>query len=502
MPRPFIPLSVPQFAELLSKFTFTRPVREVHVHGTWRPNYAQERGLASIESMFLFHTQTNGWSDIAQHLTIDSRGTIWTGRSWNQVPASATGHNTGAFMFEMIGDFNKGKDVITDAQRLTAHLVTAFVLRKCNLGLDNVRFHREFTNLKTCPGTSLSLSDFRQGVQKQLANFPEGDSVIFDDSDSSFNASDDPANLENARKVRDLLLEFLNTQPAPTAADSENAELDCGSYSDSAEADEGNAGEFDLPAEMFRSNGSFEPTNIVMNRRFIGPINVPVQFTEVDGMAMYEGDIVLTDDVEEARKANQDGSKGVGIVGSAFRWPDGKVPYVMKDGLDDTVKRAIQHWMDRTPFKFVKRTNEADFISFERRGGCFSNVGRKGGMQVISIGNGCSLGSAIHEIGHALGLWHEQSRSDRDQFIKINFDNIDPAARNNFNKHVLDGKDLGAYDFGSIMHYPAFAFAIDPSKPTIVTPGGQPIGQRNGLSKGDIAAIRLLYPALNWAPFT
>lgn len=507
MPRPFIPLSTQQFAELLRKFTFTRPITAVHVHGTWRPNHSQDSGLSAIESMFIFHTKTNGWSDIAQHLTIDSRGIIWTGRSWNQIPASATGHNTGAFMFEMIGDFDKGKDKFTDPQMLTAHLVTALVLRKCGLGLNNVRFHNEFTNLKTCPGTSIDLATYRQAVNKQLINFSDNDPIAFDEEQgSSFNTADDEAGLENAVKVRSLLLDFIGTTATPTSDAEEDAELDCG-LENQYDENEVNADptamadpDLDLPANMFRSGKTVEDTTIVMGRRVVGPINVDAQFTDVDGMALFEGDIVLSE-TDEARKAAEPGSRGVGITGTKFRWPDGIVPYVIKDvALTPTVMAAIKHWLNNTPIRFIRKTAEHnDYISFEARSGCWSRVGRQGGMQVISLGGGCGIGSAIHEIGHSLGLWHEQSRSDRDQHVQIVWDNIDPQFRHNFDKHILDGQDLGAYDFGSIMHYPAKAFALDPAKPTILTANGQPIGQRTGLSKGDLTALKLLYPKLKWA---
>lgn len=507
MPRPFIPLSTQQFAELLSKFTFTRQITAVHVHGTWRPNHSQDKGLASVESMFTFHTKTNGWSDIAQHLTIDSRGVIWTGRSWNQTPASASGHNTGAFMFEMIGDFDRGKDKFTDPQMLTAHVVTALVLRKCGLRLNNIRFHNEFTDLKTCPGTSIDLTTFRQAVNKQLVNFSDNDPIAFDEEQgSSFGASDDEAGLESARKVRSLLLDFIGTTPATVSDAEADAELDCGPEQhydgNGMEADSTTIPDpaLDLPADMFRSGKTAEDTTIVMPRKVVGPINVNAQFTEVDGMALFEGDIVLSE-ADEAREANKEGSRGVGIIGTKFRWPDSIIPYVIKDAaLTATVQAAISHWEKNTPFRFVKRiAGQSDYISFEARSGCWSRVGRQGGMQVISLGGGCGIGSAIHEIGHAMGLWHEQSRSDRDQHITIVWDNIDPQFRHNFDKHVLDGQDLGAYDFGSIMHYPAKAFALDTSKPTILTANGQPIGQRTGLSKGDIGALKLLYPKLKWA---
>jgi hypothetical protein len=190
-------------------------------------------------------------------------------------------------------------------------------------------------------------------------------------------------------------------------------------------------------------------------------------------------------------------SLGIGIKGEHFRWPNGVVPYMTVDALAGRVKAAIDHWEARTPIRFVKRTNEADYVSFEVQSGCWSWVGRQGGMQVISLDTGCGLGAAVHEIGHCLGLWHEQSRSDRDNFIEIVKENIQPGRESQFDMHIQDGTDLGNYDFASIMHYPETAFSRN-NQPTIRVKGGQSIGQRNGLSQGDIAAIKTLYPNLNW----
>ena len=63
----------------------------------------------------------------------------------------------------------------------------------------------------------------------------------------------------------------------------------------------------------------------------------------------------------------------------------------------------------------------------------------------------------------------------------------------NFDQHITDGDDVGSYDYGSIMHYPREAFALDPGRPTLVTPHGEAIGQRLGLSAGDIAAVAEMY---------
>ena len=118
----------------------------------------------------------------------------------------------------------------------------------------------------------------------------------------------------------------------------------------------------------------------------------------------------------------------------------------------------------------------------------------QGGQQTISLGAGCSTGNAIHEIGHTVGLWHEQSREDRDLFVAINWQNIQTGMSAQFNQHITDGDDLGGYDYGSIMHYPRTAFSSNGQETITPTDPNAQIGQRNGLSAGDIAAVAAMYP--------
>ena len=67
---------------------------------------------------------------------------------------------------------------------------------------------------------------------------------------------------------------------------------------------------------------------------------------------------------------------------------------------------------------------------------CCSNVGRVGGAQTLVLGSGCGVfGIVLHEIGHAIGFWHEQSRPDRDDFVEVLINNIFPKRRHNFKKH-------------------------------------------------------------------
>ena len=233
-----------------------------------------------------------------------------------------------------------------------------------------------------------------------------------------------------------------------------------------------------------------------------------VQYVVVDGDAMFEGDIVLgtAEQVEresELLKAEVRGElqSGVLITGDQYRWPNCTVPYDIEPTLPTQarVTDAIAHWHTNTGFRFVLRTaaNAAqypDWVTFRPSSGCSSSVGRRGGQQFVNLAPGCTTGNTIHEIGHVVGIWHEQSREDRDAFVTINWANIQAGYEHNFDQHITDGTDVGPYDYGSIMHYPRTAFSTGTAETITPVSPGAVIGQRDGLSPGDIATANTMCP--------
>ncbi|VDO29111.1 unnamed protein product, partial [Onchocerca flexuosa] len=166
----------------------------------------------------------------------------------------------------------------------------------------------------------------------------------------------------------------------------------------------------------------------------------------------------------------------------------------------EKIRAAIAMWEERTCIRFQENGPNVNRIEFFDGGGCSSFVGRTGGTQGISISTpGCDvIGIISHEIGHTLGIFHEQARLDQKNHIFINYNNIPFSRWNNFSplsEYEADMFNL-PYDTGSVMHYGPYGFAKDPYVPTITTRDKfqqYTIGQREGPSFLDYAAINAAY---------
>ena len=125
---------------------------------------------------------------------------------------------------------------------------------------------------------------------------------------------------------------------------------------------------------------------------------------------------------------------------------------------------------------------------------CCSFVGRHFGyIQPVSIGYNCTFYATVHEIGHVLGFWHEQSRPDRDKYINIHQNNIIPGHEYNFDKETSVNSLGVPYDFSSIMHYGATAFAKFGTVSISTKEKNIPFGRATELSPLDIKQTNLLY---------
>ncbi|XP_043938016.1 high choriolytic enzyme 1-like [Protopterus annectens] len=160
------------------------------------------------------------------------------------------------------------------------------------------------------------------------------------------------------------------------------------------------------------------------------------------------------------------------------------------------IENAMQEFATATCVRFVNRTTETDYLNIVSSDGCWSYLGKKGGPQDVSLmKTGCLYkGSVQHELNHAVGFEHEQSRSDRDNYVTILWDNIAEGMSQNFQKVTTNNLGL-SYDYSSVMHYGSYAFSKDSRLPTIMPypDSNVSIGQRYGLSHFDVEKINRLY---------
>ncbi|XP_013417809.2 blastula protease 10-like [Lingula anatina] len=195
--------------------------------------------------------------------------------------------------------------------------------------------------------------------------------------------------------------------------------------------------------------------------------------------------------------------KRKGIRDRRLRWTNNIVPYTISSVMTASDRTAIQQafndWNTYTCIQFKPRTNERNYIHLQNGAGCSSYVGMLGrGQQPVNLARGCrSKGIIIHELGHAIGFNHEQTRYDRRKYVTILRKNIPEHLFYNFRRYPKSYTNTHGlpYDYDSVMHYGQYAFSTN-GRRTIITKDKtkqNTIGNRFGLSFGDVKLANAMY---------
>ncbi|XP_074046094.1 meprin A subunit alpha [Macrotis lagotis] len=240
---------------------------------------------------------------------------------------------------------------------------------------------------------------------------------------------------------------------------------------------------------VFAASISINPPS---NENDIDAINQRKDILEINlaaGLDLFEGDILLP----ENRNALRDPT-------TRWKFP---IPYILADNLELNAKGVILYAFEMFRLKscvdFKPYQGEETYIIFQKFNGCWSMVGDQHTGQNLSIGSRCDFKAIVeHEILHALGFYHEQSRSDRDDYVNIWWDEVIEGYEHNFNTYNDSYiTDLNTpYDYESLMHYELFSFNKNESKPTItakIPAFDDIIGQRLDFSPVDLERLNRMY---------
>lgn len=201
-------------------------------------------------------------------------------------------------------------------------------------------------------------------------------------------------------------------------------------------------------------------------------------------------------------------------------WPNGRIPYSFDQAITATQQQsvldAMKVWSEAAGVHFVSRSEEDGYIhittSSRTNVSFYEGIGYDGGKHDLAIWeshwNVRSL--LLHELGHALGFWHTQSRQDRDGYVRIESGHIEDGQADQF--EIKAGTlGYGPYDFASIMHYRACAFSNcdtclqDDSNCrtiTVLPPYSEQwqrkSGAASGISEMDRLTMSLIYAPATW----
>jgi len=238
---------------------------------------------------------------------------------------------------------------------------------------------------------------------------------------------------------------------------------------------------------------------------------MPVTYVVKDGKAIFQGDIILerVSPIDSQGPLTSAGIDSASVASSQNLWPkvgnQYQIPYIITSGSGDlsNLNTAITQFNNTfSNIKFVARTSEIDHVNFffnpsDNSAQCEATVGRAGGEQQVGGSGGssnpCTVATILHEMGHTVGLWHEQSRPDRNTYISVNYGNLIKGSVSNFNQIFDNLQETTLFDYASIMEYPPFAFSRNGGPAIESIPAGIPLSNLTGYSSADIDGIERLY---------
>lgn len=264
-----------------------------------------------------------------------------------------------------------------------------------------------------------------------------------------------------------------------------------------------------IPMQIPFRTYPFRPPILLKVRRRPNPLKMDrSQFKNallgLQNPQLYGGDIVLLS--RSGKKSDKTLIKyaRAALVSNTSLWPLGKIYFELDESvrhIEDLIFKVMNQFHSKTCIRFEpKLGDEPDYIRIEAVRGCFSYVGRIGGEQTLSLeGIGCEFpGTIAHELMHAVGFYHQQNRSDRDDHLEILWDNIARSKHNQFQKMApWDNKLLNEFDYDSIMLYGprTFGKTLDTITMKAKRDGVvlREIIEKRGLSLKDISSINKLY---------
>ena len=220
---------------------------------------------------------------------------------------------------------------------------------------------------------------------------------------------------------------------------------------------------YDPAATEFPSGGVNHQTYVLVNGQ-----THKITFTDIDGDGVVEGDIVIgrTEDLLEVARRVEQQTAGPKLEGAilrdwgnptAFLWKDNTLYYKIEDDLEDPdrIADAIEMFAD-LPLTFREGEGDGDYVLIKQANYSNSEIGRIGGKQTLNLSPSAPVGTVAHELCHALGMWHEQARYDRDEWVEIIEDNVEDWERraHNFERKTPSVNQYDpiepAWDFNSI----------------------------------------------------